>query len=308
MDLPIFGKEYWFMKFTSNDGSRRQFFYMFGRSAGDIAVNGRYVEGSRIVDDSIEGYCVSWAYDEIYRKITDDLGMIEVKDNKVAWSNKVIQASFHGSFPEYKLEISDCDRKVCSLDIHEPEEDGYNTELMENFKGLFGYRVANLYFDFNGELFGKDFSGKCYVQKVIVIGPLLPWKWSRIIFTNGSVLTYYTSNIGVIGLEYEIRNFMSFYDATTKQMHNFKKAMVHEYPSEKGDKRWVITTEDFRVFVVTKSYCRESFSFTKNFNFSYIENLVDVVDLRIETEDRIITLEETGSGLGMVEDTSGFVI
>jgi hypothetical protein len=25
-DLPLFGKEYWFMKFTANDGSKRQFF------------------------------------------------------------------------------------------------------------------------------------------------------------------------------------------------------------------------------------------------------------------------------------------
>ena len=60
--------------------------------------------------------------------------------------------------------------------------------------------------------------------------------------------------------------------------------------------------------MVTKSYCKEAFSFTKNFNFRYIENLVDVVDFQVELEDRVITLDETGSGLGMVEDTSGFVI
>ena len=83
---------------------------------------------------------------------------------------------------------------------------------------------------------------------------------------------------------------------------------MHEYPSKKGDKRWVLTAEEGRVFMVTKSYCKESFSFTNNFNFRYIENLVDVVDFQIETEDRIITLEETGSGVGMVEDTAGFVI
>lgn len=60
--------------------------------------------------------------------------------------------------------------------------------------------------------------------------------------------------------------------------------------------------------MVTKSYCKESFSFTNGLNFTYIENLVDVVDFQIETEDKVITLQETGSGLGMVEDTSGFVI
>ena len=87
-------------------------------------------------------------------------------------------------------------------------------------------------------------------------------------------------------------------------MYRFKKAKVNEYPSEKGDKRWIITAEGGKVFMVTKSYCKETFSFTNNFSFRYVENLVDVVDFQVETEDRVITLQETGNGLFMVEDTS----
>jgi hypothetical protein len=307
-DLPLFGKEYWFMKFTADDGSRRQFFVTFGRSAGDTEVNGRYVENSRIIDDKTDGYFVSWAYDEKKLKLTDDLGVIEVKDDRVTCSNKDLKANFYGSFPKYMLDISSSGKKICYLDIREPENSNYNSEVAENFRGLFGYRLASLYFDFEGVLLDKNFSGKCYAQKVIVVGPFIPWKWSRIIFMNGSILTYYIPNIEIGGLEYEIRNFMEFYDAENKKMHNFKKAKVYEYPSEKGDKRWVITAEEGKVFMVMKSYCKESFSFMNNFNFSYIENLVDVVDFQIETDDKVITLKETGSGLGMVEDTSGFGI
>lgn len=307
-DLPLFGKEYWFMKFTSNDGSRSQFFLMFGRSAGDIEVNGKYVENSRIIDNRTEGYCISWVYDEMQRKITDHLGTIEVNDSKVTCCTEDIQANFYGSFPKYTLEIANGEKKICYLDIKEPVDNNYSSELSENFKGLFGYRLANLYFDFKGKLFEKDFCGKCYVQKVIVIGPFIPWKWSRIVFRNGSILTYYIPNIELVGLEYNIYNSMEFYDADKKILHRFKRSKVQEYPSEKSDKRWVITAEDDRVFVVTKSYCKEEFDFTHNFNFRYIENLVEVVDLKIETDDKTITLQETGSGLGMVEDTSGFVI
>lgn len=307
-DLPLFGKEYWFMKFTSNDGSRRQFFLMFGRSAGDIEVNGRYVENSKIKEGKTDGYCISWAYDEMQKKITDDIGVIEVNNEKVTCSTSDIKAEFNGAFPKYKLEISKDDKNICCLDIKEPEDDNYDSELSEDFKGLFGYRLANLYFDFEGTLFDKNFSGKCYAQKVIVVGPFIPWKWSRIVFRNGSILTYYIPNIEIGGVEYSIHNSMDFYDAETKKMHHFKKARVHEYPSEKGNKRWIITAEEGKVFMVTKSYCKESFSFINSFNFNYIENLVDVADLQIEIDDKIITLEETGSGLGMVEDTSGFVI
>lgn len=307
-ELPLFGKEYWFMKFTANDGSRRQFFLTFGRSAGDIEVNGKYVENSRIIDDKTEVYCVSWAYDEIQRGLTNDIGVIEVKDDRVTCISKDMKAEFYGSFPKYVLDISNNGEKICCLDIKEPVDNNYNSEVDEQFKGLFGYRLANLYFDFKGVLFEKEFSGKCYAQKVIVVGPFIPWKWSRIIFRNGSILTYYIPNIEIRGVEYNIYNSLDFYDAETGKMHRFKKAKVNEYPSKKGDKRWVITAEEGRVFMVTKSYCKESFSFTNNFNFRYIENLVEVADLQVETEDRIITLQETGSGLGMVEDTSGFVI
>ncbi|KKH45748.1 hypothetical protein EO95_11880 [Methanosarcina sp. 1.H.T.1A.1] len=307
-DLPLFGKEYWFMKFTADDGSRRQFFLTFGRSAGDTEVNGRYVVNSRIKNDKTDGYCVSWAYDEIKKNLTDDLGVIEVKDKRVTCSSKEMKADFYGSFPKYMLDISSNGQTVCCLDIREPEDNNYNSEVSEYFKGLFGYRLANLYFDFEGVLFEKDFSGKCYAQKVIVVGPFIPWKWSRIVFMNGSILTYYIPNIEIGGLEYDIHNSMEFYDAETRKMHLFKKAKVYEYPSENGNKRWVITAEEGKVFMVMKSYCKESFSFMNNFNFSYIENLVDVVDFQIETEDKVITLKETGSGLGMVEDTSGFGI
>lgn len=307
-DLPLFGKEYWFMKFTSNDESRRQFFLMFGRSAGDIEVNGRYVENSKIIDDKTDGYCVSWTYDKMQKKITDDIGIIEVKNGKVTCSTSDIKAEFYGAFPKYKLEISKDDKNICCLDIKEPGDDNYNSEVSEYFKGLFGYRLANLYFDFEGTLLDKNFSGKCYVQKVIVVGPFIPWKWSRIVFRNGSILTYYIPNIEIGRVEYNIRNSMDFYDAETKKMHHFKKARVYEYPSEKGDKRWIISAEEGKVFMVTKMYCKESFSFMNNFNFSYVENLVDVVDFQIETKNKIITLKETGSGIGMVEDTSGFFI
>jgi len=91
-------------------------------------------------------------------------------------------------------------------------------------------------------------------------------------------------------------------------MHYLKNTKVYGYSSEKGDKRWVITAEKDKVFMVMKRYCKESFSFMNNFNFFYVENLVDVIDFQIETKNKIITLKETGSGIGMVEDTSGFFI
>ena len=76
-------------------------------------------------------------------------------------------------------------------------------------------------------------------------------------------------NIEIGGMEYSIYNSLDIYDAETREMSRFKKVKVNEYPSEKGDKRWIITAEDSKVLMVTKSYCKETFSFTNNFNFRF---------------------------------------
>jgi hypothetical protein len=70
-------------------------------------------------------------------------------------------------------------------------------------------------------------------------------------------------------MEYSIYNSLDIYDAETREMSRFKKVKVNEYPSEKGDKRWIITAEDGKLLMVTKSYCKETFSFTNNFNFRF---------------------------------------
>jgi hypothetical protein len=70
-----------------------------------------------IINDKTEGYCVSLAYDEIHRNITDYLGFIEVKDERVTSSNNDIKADFYGVFPKYVLDISKDGKKICCLNI-----------------------------------------------------------------------------------------------------------------------------------------------------------------------------------------------
>jgi hypothetical protein len=53
----------------------------------------KYVENSQVMDNRTEGYCFSWVYDEIQRNITDHLGIIEVKDDKLPVLRRFKQTS-----------------------------------------------------------------------------------------------------------------------------------------------------------------------------------------------------------------------
>ncbi len=307
-ELPLFGKEYWFMKFTSDTGSKTQLLFMFGRSAGDVEINGKYLENKKLSQDKHQGYVVSWAYDDEQKSIVDDQSTIKISKTSIDVKNKSIFASFSGCFPEYNLNISKNDKEICSLKITEPENETLKFEICENYKAFFGYDLVNLYFDFKGKLFGKDFSGKCYVQKVVVVGPFIPWRWGRIVFKNNSILTYFIPNLEVLGLEYRIDPYFSYYDSVSKKSYKYTDVDVYAFPCAENHTRWIVTGNKNNLFIGMKSYSYETFRFKKWSNFTYVEYLVEVIDFSLTFDGKSISLKDVGGGIGMVEDTGGYVL
>ncbi len=309
-ELPIFGKEYWFMKFTSDTGSKTQLLFMFGRSAGDMEINGKYLENKKLSPDKYHGYVVSWAYDDKHNNIINDLSTIKISKNSIDVNNKSVSACFSGSFPKYNLNISKNDKSICSLKITEPKNQALNFEINENYKAFFGYELVNLYFDFEGTLFKKEFHGKCYVQKVVLVGPFLPWKWGRIVFKNGSILTGFIPNLEILGLKYQINLNSYYYDSVSKKTCHYTNVKIYAFPSPDGCIRWIITGNNANknnLYICMKSYSHETFTFKKWSNFTYIEYLVDVIDFSLALDGKNISLKDVGGGIGMVEDTGGYV-
>ncbi len=305
-ELPVFGKEYWFMKFTSDTGSKTQLLFMFGRSAGDIIINGKYLENKKLSPDKYHGYVVSWAYDDKQNSIINDSSIIEISPNSIDVKNKSLSANFSGTFPKYNLNISKNNENICSLEITEPQSQTLKFEISENYKAFFGYDLVNLYFDFKGKLLEKDFSGKCYVQKVVAVGPFIPWRWGRIVFKDSSILTYFIPNLEVLGLEYRIDSSFNYYDSAAKKNYHYTDVDVYAFPCQDDQTRWIVTGNKNSLFICMKSYSRESFTFKKWSHFTYAEYLVEVIDFSITLDNKTITLKDTKSGIGMVEDTRGY--
>lgn len=306
-NLPIFGKEYWFMKFTSNDGSGKQLLCMFGRGIGDKIINGKYVEHIKIAHNEYSGYLVCWAYSGGRRKIKNSPGSIKIRKGNIEAKSKNFRACFRGSFPKYRLAISSNGKTTCDLAITEPNDESPSFELSENYRAFFGYGLANLYFDFSGELFKKGFTGKCYVQKVIVAGPFIPWRWGRVVFSNGSILSYYITNMKLLGSKFWMGPFADYYDATSKKTYHYTDVKVRAEPCKGGKPEWILTCNKKRTKVCMKSYGREVFRFQKGGSFKYTEYLVEATECTLNLDTRVLSIKDVGAGFGMVEDTSGYV-
>ncbi len=307
-ELPILGKEYWFMKFTSDTGSKAQLLFMFGRSTGDMSLNGKYIEDKQLGPNKYKGYAVGWSYDTKQKSIVNDLGEIEISDNNINIENGPVSSCFCGTFPKYNLRISKNNKEICNLKIIEPKKGNLSFEIYEEYKAFFGYNLINLFFDFEGKLFNKKFKGKCYVQKVVVVGPFIPWRWGRIVFKNGSILTYFTANLEILGLKYNKSMGSTYYDSISKKLYDYHDIEVYAFPGSDGKVRWIVESKKNDLSIYMKSYGKEVFDFKRMGKFRYVEYLVEVIDFSLNLNNKNIGMKEVGGGIGVVEDTQGYVI
>ncbi|MBW6451618.1 MAG: hypothetical protein K0B02_02715 [DPANN group archaeon] len=306
-DLPPTGKEYWFLKFVSTKkDDNRQLILMFGEGAETIKINKQQIDQNTNQDNKQDknGYMTVWYYDSNKKLIFDEKCTISIDKNNIKTTNKQNHINYNGKFPKYSLDITKNNKTICNLKIKIPEKTTNSFEFYHNFKSLLGFALINIYLDFDGTLNGKNFKGKAYIQKVIVIGPFIPWRWGRIVFSNGSILTYYVPTIDIMKLSYKLDSILEFYDNTTNKKYSYQdikiKKIGHINP------RWIITADNDNFFVSIKTYSSHKFGFKKIGSFTYIEYLSKVTDIFIENSK--IDTTKLGSGLGLTEDATGYIL
>ena len=302
-DLPPTGKEYWFMKFASTEPEdKRQLLVMFGDSSETIKINKKKVRCKR--HNGRNGYMTVWCYDDKKNLILDGESLITTNPDNIMASNKHDKIYYKGMFPNYSLNISKKKKEIANLKIIKPEYNSESFEFSSYFKSFAGFALINLYFDFTGILNGEKFTGKCYVQKVIVVGPFVPWYWGRIVFSNGSIISYYEPRIEISVFTHKLSSELTFYDNTKDKKYIFKNLNIKKFG--KKNPRWIITANKGKVFISLKSYSSHKFVFEKIGSFTYIEYLSEVTDISIEDCD--IDTSKLCSGFGLIEDANGYVL
>ncbi|MCD1294817.1 hypothetical protein CUJ83_07370 [Methanocella sp. CWC-04] len=303
-----YGKEYWFAIFTSLDKKKpMQLVSSFGRRntrksiIDDIELNGLNSNTGELNTGAFV-----WCYDGKKK-----LAVPAVETKTIATGNSICSTgngfdmSISGTVPEYRVSI-DSDQIKCDFKVKKPLK-GYDEEILNEMKMGLNYQVYNLYYDFEGTLNDKEYEGRCYLQKVILSTPLVPWNWSRLMFKDGSYFVFFKPYFGSKDIYYALRNKGMFYSAEHDRLFWINNIDV------KNDSRmvnWKFRSEcdGYSLNVAVKAYSHHKFSFKHGGTFNYNEFLVNVKKFDFQAEGIKTNIKKLGIGAGMVEDATGLLI
>ncbi|MFH0972231.1 MAG: hypothetical protein V1835_06750 [Candidatus Micrarchaeota archaeon] len=298
VELPPLGKEYWFLHFT-DPKTGHQLIVTFGRANMAMDINRMKVRGSTNASGSTDCAAVIWLFDgEKKLLLNSKVRAAIVREragNSLRFESRGTAFDISGKYPHYALTYSQNGKELINLKIMKSRR-GRPYEIQNLLVNKIGYGLVNIYFDFEGKLVGKPISGKCYVQKVIITSPFLPWNWGRFYFQNGDIFEFFALYYPLLPGKFRLFSNAHYFDFKANRTMQFKDLNIEKTPA--GD-RWHIYGKDYTLFA--KSYSSHPFIMRRFGEFKYLEYLAEAVDFSVHGRDK-------GIGYGFLEDAFGFVV
>jgi hypothetical protein len=307
-NLVPYGKEYWFAIFTSMDSKKpMQLISCFGRRNSRKSVIDNVEIGTDNPSDGVlKTGAFAWCFDGKKKLVVPAVETLTTfTEQSIRSDGDELSIDISGTVPLYNVKINSGAIK-CDFNLNKPSI-GYDEEVLNELKMGLNYQVYNLYYNFDGTLNGKEYKGRCYLQKVILSTPLIPWHWGRLIFQDGSFFVFFKPYFGSPDLNYPLRNKGIFYSA----QHD-KLFWVYNIEVRHDSKRvnWKFTSrgEDYSLNVAVKAYANHGFNFRYGGAFNYNEHMVNVKKFDFRMGDVKINMKKLGTGAGIVEDATGLLI
>ena len=278
-NLPLGGKEYWFLYFVSIHDDR-QLILTFGRSESGASVNGKRVPKGKVA-------AVGWFFSEGKKEVFLDGSASLGHKRGILKSDKF---SFSGKYPDYVFRSGKTRLKLSRLNLGAHP----SFEVVREFLGGAGLGFVNLFLDAGGEMDGKKFDGICYAQKVVAAVPFLPWNWARIVFKDKSGFDIFSSRIGIGKEGYEFWSMARTWDSKGKS-----KKIENSRIEKMNDGRWLAKGKGFRA--VLKPYAFQPFVLSQIGEFHYDEYMA-------KCEEAVLNGKTRRNGIGILEDAYGIMI
>ncbi len=308
--LPIRGKEYWFLLFTSNEPENGKQFMV---TLGNQRVKKYIVDGCEILngfsDDRHIGPFSFWFYDKNFYRSRTVPSLITMDNKEMSANFGKTEFSIKGEYPRYEIKLKENGRKICDL-ITKKGSDHKKYDVSEFFKGGIGFGNVNLLLDSEGKLNGSSFGGQGYLQKVVITAPLpsVPWYWGRVCFSDKSVLTFLQPHISLSRLSKNFATSAYFYNSNKKKEYFFEKVNVRKFG--KINKQFLVhgKGKDIEFTLLTDNYAKKEFKINSIGKLNYEQNLVRVNSFSMESGKKMILKKDTGDGIGIIEDAYGYII
>jgi hypothetical protein len=307
-NLVPYGKEYWFAIFTGTDGKKpMQLISCFGRrNSRKSVIDNVEIDGTNPVGGTLNTAAFAWCYDGRKKLVVPTIETeTTMADKSITSSGNGFRIGISGTVPAYNVKIDSGPIK-CDFDLKKPSF-GFDEEILNELKMGLNYQVYNLYYDFEGTLNGKEQKGRCYLQKVILSTPLVPWHWARLTFNDGSFFVFFKPYFGGREINYQLRNKGLFYSASHDQLFWVNNLDVHH---DRRHTNWKFASEcgDYSLNLAVKAYAGHGFNFRHGGAFNYNEYMVNVKKFDFKSGDVRIDMNTLGSGAGIVEDATGLLI
>jgi len=301
--LPPLGREYWWFLLFGQDGRQMMLlvFRKFGRS---MVFNGEEVELKKIDQNAFQAVTAGWIYDGNEMcdlGVSNNIIVASPREKAIVSQISGRRITLEGGFPEYELRIDGL--------VHVKMTEG---DFLENrgaygvFIPPFGAGWVNVYSNAEGNVLEEEFVGTAHLQKVVGIMPYGPFHWARVVFQNGSTVSFFCLKTGKSSKRYLHRS-MNFYDHETRRCIRFKKPKL-KISEERGKmSTWTIEgwDENNELRMVLEVYAEKRFTMNGGGSQVYIEYAVTPSEFSFRTKDRTATLEDLGEGIGTFEDAYG---
>ncbi len=307
-DLPMFGKEYWFLYFSAPK-SDCQAVFTFGRADVPVKVNNTSVS---VAGDNSKKTCaaVCWLYGKKKIVAIDSLSTVRIAKTRssscLEAKSSEGSASICGKYPKFEAVLAKGGKNVFTASISAPKK-GTPYELVELFRspvtGDLGAVMVNYYFKFRGKMGGKQIYGDAYLQKVVAVIPLTPWNWVRVHFAKGAAMDFFAAKpLGdtPAELHFACNDYLEINGI------RLRPGELHLESWLFGTRRkWLLTGRHF--FMSMETYALQPFRMKQKTTFSYDEYFVRVTDFAYTEKGKTYTLADLGAGSGIVEDAYGYL-
>jgi hypothetical protein len=301
--LPPGGKEFWWFLFFGQD--RRQMMLLVYRKFGrSMVFNGEEIVLKKMGQRAFRAVTAGWIYDGKGMRdlgVTNPTVVTRPREKMIASKISDRKMILEGSFPEYELKIDGL--------VHLKLTEG---DFLENrgahgvFIPPFGTGWVDVYSKAEGKVLGERFEGTAHLQKVVGVMPYGSFHWARVVFQNGSMISFFCLKGGKDSKRYSYRS-MDFYDRETKRYIRFKKPRLMISKGRGETPVWTVEgwDEDNELRTVLEAYSGKRFTMKGGGSQVYIEYAVTPREFSFRTKDRTITLEDLGEGIGTFEDAYG---
>jgi len=299
--LPPMGKEYWwYLGFDFTGEKPRQMMILIFRKYGEkMFFNDKEMTLKTYGKNQFRAVTSGWVYDgEQILSLGDTNAIVKLQPNRIVTHLSGQELVISGEYPHYTISLGDL------IDLNIKRSATPQKKLAQGFLvPPFGMGWVDTFGSVEGTVHGQKFHGESHLQKVVGVNPFGPFHWSRLIFQDKSVATFFTLKTGKSS-EYLFHSSLKFYDNENHEDIFFIKPKLKISKKIDDVVNWVVEASDHdkECTMELESHAEVKQVMKGGGSQVYVEYAIVPRKFSLQTKTRNITLNDLGKGWGTFED------